>query len=278
VTRAFTLVELLVVIAIVAILAGLLLPALVGAKSKVVSTTCLNQHRQLTLACFLYVDDHNDSLPYNLGETETRRTIEQERYLNWANNVMNWETEPQITNTFLLKAGGLGPYCAKVAELFRCPSDFVLSDLQRKEGWRWRTRSISMNAMAGNAGYYTISGFNLNNPQYRQFFRLTQVPRPSGIFLFIDEHPDSIDDGYFLNKPEAYEWHDLPAAYHDGAASVAFADGHVESHRWLSSDTKRPAQPDAAKLPSPVEDDDSDYDWLMTRTTVLEGNYTSAQH
>ena len=86
-------------------------------------------------------------------------------------------------------------------------------------------------------GIVSAGGVNTNNPNYTQFFKTTQIPHPAEIFVFLDEHPDSIDDGYFLNKDAevtygdhsysgSFEWHDLPASYHNNSAAFSFADGH----------------------------------------------------
>lgn len=265
------------VLAVIALLAALLLPSLARARAKSQGLACLNQQRQLGFATLLYAADHRDALPYNFGEADTRRTVAEGTYLNWANNVLNWELDPQNTNAQLLASGGLGSYVGGSTPLFRCPSDRVLSDLQRTAGWPGRTRSISMNAMMGNAGSFTTNGSNVNNPYYRQFFRLADVPRPAGLFVFVDEHPDSINDGYFLNKVSAYEWTDLPASFHNQGANLVFADGHAESHRWRNASTLRPARPDGAQLPFAVAATaDEDWDWLIQRTTLVRGGYASA--
>ena len=248
----FTLVELLVAVAVIAILAALLLPALAGAKIRAQSVTCLNNQRQLMLACLLYTGDFDDRLPYNMGADEIKRRVARNEFLNWTSSIMSWELDPDNTNTVRLTQGGLGPYTGPAPKIYRCPTDFAVSDIQAQAGWGSRVRSISMNAMVGDAGEYSADGVNVNNPDYRQFFKLGQMPSPSSIFVFIEEHPDSINDGYFLNKPDSHEWMDLPASNHGGAANLAFADGHLETHKWRFASTRPPAQPDAAALPLPV--------------------------
>jgi prepilin-type N-terminal cleavage/methylation domain-containing protein/prepilin-type processing-associated H-X9-DG protein len=267
---AFTLIELLVVIAVIGLLAGMLLPALSRAKAKSQGIFCLNNTRQLGLAWLMYADDHSDRLTYNLGGSGPRGVTSQTS-LNWVNNIMTWELDSDNTNTATITEASLGSYAAKSLGIYRCPSDNVLSRSQRSVGWSGRVRSYSMNAMVGNAGEVSKTGSNQNNPDYVQFFTMSSIPRPVGIFVFLDEHPDSIDDGYFLNKWYVHEWIDLPASYHNGGASFSFADGHSETHRWVNADTKRPAVPDgAAPLPSLLipPDQRADLNWILQRTSV----------
>ena len=268
--RAFTLVELLVVIAIIAILASLALPPLARAKARGQGTYCLNNLRQFGLALQIYAGDHDDALPYNMGTKGIRQTVASGEFLNWVNNVMSWALDADNTNTALLTTGGLGPYFSGVTSVYRCPADDVLSADQRAAGWTARIRSVSMNAMLGNAGEFLADTVNTNNPGYRQFFHLAEVPNPAQIFAFVEEHPDSINDGYFINKFSEYEWYDLPASYHNGGANFAFADGHSEFRRWVNASTMPPARPDAARLPRDVEKGDrADFYWVLSRTSVL---------
>ena len=121
-----------------------------------------------------------------------------------------------------------------------------------------------MNAMVGNAGPASTYGYNANNPSYQQYFKITDISQPSQIFVFLDEHPDSIDDGYFVNRAYEREWIDLPASYHNRAAEFSFADGHSAPHQWRAPGTCPPPLPDAAGLPISLSgSDQSDFDWVI---------------
>jgi prepilin-type processing-associated H-X9-DG protein len=86
----------------------------------------------------------------------------------------------------------------------------------------------------------------------------------------LDEHPDSINDGYFLINPGASQWGDLPASYHNGAAGFSFADGHSEIHRWLYPSTKRAVTTrgdyNGQLFPSRERGDNN---WVVQRTSIL---------
>lgn len=249
---AFTLIELLVVIAIIAILAGLLLPALAGAKSRAQGAACLANVKQLSLAWFLYADDNDDLLVNNHGKPETaakRRT--------WANNVQDWGNSADNTNILFLTDSLLGPYTGRSAAVFKCPSDKSIAANGP------RIRSFSMNAMVGDPGELT----NQFNPDYVQFFRVTQMPDPAATFVFLDEHPDTINDGFFVNRLNDYAWGNLPASYHHRSANLSFADGHTETHRWVVGDTVRPPVPGGVGGTIPASPP-ADFEWLKQRTSV----------
>jgi prepilin-type processing-associated H-X9-DG protein len=269
--------ELLVVIAIIAIIASLVLPALARAKARAHSTLCLNNTRQLTFAWTIYADEHNGLLAYNLGRSARLGAAMPaitgpQMSDNWVNNVLDWEINSDDTNTAAVVGTGLGPYTSKSAALYRCPSDNVVSDLQRNAGWAGRARTYSMNAMVGDAGNFSQTGVNVNNTNYVQFFKSFSIPRPGDIFVFLDEHPDSIDDGYFLNIDDDWspKWTDLPGSFHDGGANFSFADGHSEYHRWRNASTKQPAVAYGInpKLPVPLTDGLQDYSWVLSRMSV----------
>ena len=271
---AFTLVELLVTIAILAVLAALLLPALSHAQNRASGILCLNNNRQLALAWLLYADDHGGRLPYNVGGAGTDRGVGARDRLNWADGILDWEVlNSDNTNTALLTGSGIGPYANRNAAIYRCPSDRVLSGQQKAAGWSARARGFSMNAMMGNAGEASKTGVNVNNPSYVQFFKVDHIPEPVRLFVLVDEHPDSINDGYFLNRSDRMEWIDLPASHHGGAASFSLADGHSEMHRWMVPGTRQPARAYAVVLPLALESAElADWRWVLSRMSVYQSS------
>jgi len=268
----FTLIELLVVIAIIGILAGLLLPALSRSKSRAQAVRCVSNNKQLELAWSMYSSDFNGRLVYNLGGNPFLRTFAPTASPNWVNNIMDWNSIPNSDNTNLafVNVSLLSPYASYSAGLFHCPADRALSDVQRSAGWDNRVRSVAMNAMVGDPGSVLRWGVNINNPNYQQFLREADFSDPSSIFVFLDEHPDSIMDGYFLNTPDKTEWVDLPGSYHNGGGSFAFADGHAEIHRWQDASTILPAQPSVIQWPlQPLRSNElTDFNWVIERTSV----------
>ncbi len=278
-SNAFTLIELLVVIAIIAILAGMLLPALAKAKSKGQGIACLNNCRQLMQAWHLYATDFNDRVCNNFGVGETIQSISSKRYDNWVNNVMTWGAgggiaDQSVTNRAWVQNGVLARYTASAFGIYKCPADKYLSTAQKQRRYSGRLRSNVMNAFFGrfnssNKGDPTIKGRNALLQQFRQFMKISDVPSPGNTWVTLDEHPDSINDGYFINDPNRGQWGDTPASHHSGGCSFSFADGHSEIRKWLSKTTKVPVK---YGWGTPTFDSNGklDYQWWKERTGFVK--------
>ncbi len=227
---AFTLIELLVVIAIIAILAGMLLPALGRAKSKAHETACLSNLKQLQLCWAMYSGDNNEAVIFNDPNIGAGSRV-------WIRGYMNGNN-PESTNKNLIKEGLLFVYNGS-ADIYRCPSDVGRSVIGGKSMPRVRSYSINtyMNGWDVGLMFESQKGFAVN----KKTGDIT-APPPSQAYVFLDEHQNSIDDGTFGVAPDGDKWYNLPATWHQKGCNFSFADGHAEHWRWLDPRTPSVSQ------------------------------------
>jgi prepilin-type N-terminal cleavage/methylation domain-containing protein/prepilin-type processing-associated H-X9-DG protein len=292
--RAFTLIELLVVIAIIAILAALLLPVLSRAKQRAQGAMCLNNGKQMMTAMFLYTGENNDFFPPN---PDDGNTIPGYNWCSGNAGVEPDGTpQPQEFDPDVIKdptRSLLITYLGGNVAIFRCPADtrqgpYSGNDPALKNTIVPAARTFSMNQAVGtvdpgfdqnpsagpnsaypHAGAPTLSvngpwlnsqGNHRRNSPWFTYGKASDIraPSPSSLWVLVDEDANGLNDAAFAFGMEQATWYDAPGIYHNGGCGFAFADGHSETHHWLSKGGKGNNGTEVA--------DDADYqDWLWMR-------------
>ena len=242
-THGFTLVELLVVIAIIAILASLLLPVLSHAKSNAGRIACLNNLRQLALACKQYSDDSNGELVSSWPLGPDTDTVNPYSWCpGWASlttaqpDIYGPVPEFSPTNVYALEQGKIWPY-VRSAPIYRCPSD------RGNVGGIPVVRSYSMNSwMAGRTSGDPTGDTTFPTPDqdagltFTFFRKQNQIAQPSRTWYLIDEDASTINDSLFVvDMSDANGLPDMPSTRHGSVYEISFADGHNEAVKWQAS-------------------------------------------
>jgi prepilin-type N-terminal cleavage/methylation domain-containing protein/prepilin-type processing-associated H-X9-DG protein len=256
---AFTLIELLVVIAIIAILAALLLPALARACAKAEAIGCVNNLKQLQTGWFMYKDDWNDVLiPNSPGGY----------YKSWTSGYTEgWGPLQANTNRsyYLDPVNSLmAAYMVNQIGVYHCPADKILSANGQ------RIRSFSMSSQMGGAGGAAALTLSYN-PGWQVYTKMSDLsrPSPSDAFVFADEHPGSINDGYLQMCNGSPRIPDVPAAVRHGkSCGFSFADGHAALTKWRTSALIVPEAQNVQISNFNTTSDNVDWLWLRDHSST----------
>ena len=226
----FTLVELLVVIAIIALLMGILMPALSRAREQGKRSVCLNYQRQLTSAWMMYADDNSDKII--CGDAE--------EYGDWETSSVEYSCIPPVgihcrEKPWVLNDwGGTLTIVQKKDQimkgaLFRYIKDIRVLKCPRGNADEVRTYSFvdGMNVKVLSVGSGAI--LIKNRLQIRKSFERFVFVETGGLL--------ANTQGGWTVYVSKYQWWDLPSARHGDGTTFSYADGHADYHKWLDPTT-----------------------------------------
>jgi prepilin-type N-terminal cleavage/methylation domain-containing protein/prepilin-type processing-associated H-X9-DG protein len=234
--EGFSLTELMVVIAIIAIMAGLLMPALSKAKQQATAAACLSNQKQLAAAFHMYTQDNSDRIvqmaDYMTGET----LYPAGGFWGGPASGPGWPSAAAAivaAQSGLRSSNALYYYCNNVG-VYHCPADPRIARdpaTNSPNGWAYDSYARTQNLGGEPFDNYWGAGAT--------YTKMSAIFQPGATFSFME---DADWRGYNVGTwvvnwlgRHGFRWQEPPAIWHGNVCSVGFADGHGELHKWLDS-------------------------------------------